>query len=1386
MVKLSVIFIFLLIFILVPFTSSANDFAYNRLYENQQVIDGFNYSINVNNSNFALLANHSLTSDSLLTNIGSVGDFNTTQFNNIANVLNIDESWIDSLWCRLTGCTMTGDLQTNSKILISNSGSGIQRVINATSSNAGAVTSFGLDNDVGAGIVMATSGSGTGTFANDSGILCDSTGGRCFLANSGGGDIVLGHGELPTANFTWTLSSDGTVTQTGNLVMNGSKIFLDGLGDRFITINTQGFPFNGIATNATWTAHNNPKGSGSIVFLKTVENQTVTWSTALKNNSYSLLSGNSGGLVPGYMAEENFTENGIINMSKASDYIFLCNLFGVDCNFNADTRGNAIDLIPGGPLLFTMGDLEVWQSAKIHKGIAVEGPSVFDLEGNNANFNNGSVHIAIPVTFEQGFTAGDEVPKFTETFAGGLGIFVNLQADLGDWVNVLNSVLCDEGECAQGDGAGVGLVQMQTNFSTLDINETTLSFVYSLVNLIGSGDFSIEVNNNVGSGDIEIFSDTTDTVVKSSQVISLPSSMDNKSLVTLTFICNLGSAGKPTRQCYSDTVKINGTAITTTLINVSGFNSVIAFSDGALAADGFPERGIIYNASSDTTIIRGNATFENIIEQDLNVTNSITLNSSTIFDWADIVNTPLFPSYFLTNGSSVMQGNANFGGFDLQNVANANITSRLTLAELASDDGVLEILDSLLGSGNWETSQTMTATNYELSGGGTFKSQGNCLTNDGTPCNIFMATDGTVGFNGNEDPQNALDVFGVIKSNLNNTIINAISDVLILEHSLNTGSTPASGIGLGLNFRLRDLGGVEKQGGIDLFLENVTDGSEDAVMCFVLNVNGTLDNMMCLNGSSQTMEMNGTTIIAENINISGNIQGANITTDVINSISATGITVNDDLDLGAHKLTFGIVGTDNIEIFKDSFGVLKINTETGIRFTDDSAGKQMTWQPGFHMSSEDGDDLGQVSDPWGTLFSNTIDLGTNTIFDGNMTGDWNYNGATLSNVSVIDGGGSVITVNDDVNFGSNNINVSTLNVLAIESFLGSTQVFDELSMQTANINMNSGDLLEVGTIDFGTNTFFAGNMTGDWDINSGDLLEVGTIDFGTNTFFAGNMTGDWDVNSGDFTEMGRITFDEDGTEFIESRNRGLLDIVANDQINFFTETQMGFHVGTTPATMILASIGANTARFGPNAASDILDFGSSTRQFRDMWIEGDFHILADNKSLQIGATQTDLQISSDGTNPVYNSTGIHTFYNSTGLGSIRTGSIVFSSPENKDYSALDKLVNPMELTKEPTELSLSGKSELEFHQSFPLEVQKTIQIKDPDNFWDIWCLGEDCVTVNPKDENYTKGIEHGTKDELGIDGGDWIMFNYKAVYELKEENNLMKASLCKLGESQWC
>jgi len=53
------------------------------------------------------------------TNIGQLTDVNSTQFDNIGSSLNIDESWIDSLWCRLTGCEITGNLNVTGNVTAS-------------------------------------------------------------------------------------------------------------------------------------------------------------------------------------------------------------------------------------------------------------------------------------------------------------------------------------------------------------------------------------------------------------------------------------------------------------------------------------------------------------------------------------------------------------------------------------------------------------------------------------------------------------------------------------------------------------------------------------------------------------------------------------------------------------------------------------------------------------------------------------------------------------------------------------------------------------------------------------------------------------------------------------------------------------------------------------------------------------------------------------------------------------------------------------------------------------------------------------------------------------------------------------------------------------------
>ncbi len=431
----------------------------------------------------------------------------------------------------------------------------------------------------------------------------------------------------------------------------------------------------------------------------TQENKTQLFMQFGLNNSYGGL-GNSIGIIPNYWGIENFSTGGIVNLTNLSNYITICDTFSGDfftpgdtCRFFADTRGR------GMPLFFT-GDLEVWRQFVTHQGIDSIGPATFTLNGGDLNIQNGSIHIFTPVTFLKGVTILDEVTTFQEFFMGNLGSFTNLQDDDGNWF-ANSDVLCDDGDCANTIGiSGVGNIIMEANISTTNINTTSLNFIYSLTNMLGANDFTVTANNNVGSGEVTLLTDSTNDVVKSSQSILMPSSMSNQPSLSIRFNCDVTQTN---RQCFVDTIVVNGTAIATTLTNVSGFDSVIKMSDGALAADGFPERGIIYNASGDVIIFRGNATFQNVVEQDLNITNSITLNSTTIFDWAGVLTSPNFPSHLLANGSTPLTLQWNVGNFAI------NLTN-LSTTFIGSPSGLINYgNNNFNGSGNFTTTGNITA-----------------------------------------------------------------------------------------------------------------------------------------------------------------------------------------------------------------------------------------------------------------------------------------------------------------------------------------------------------------------------------------------------------------------------------------------------------------------------------------------------------------------------------------------------------------------------------------------------------------------------------------------------------------------------------------------------
>ncbi len=574
--------ILLLLLILIPFSSGAvNIIDTTTSPVNQGILQGVSIlDIREIFNNNTAFVNQSQNWNTI--SLGPMDDANATQFDNLANVLNIDESWVNSLWCQLTGCTMTGDIDMSNNNLLN-------------------VDNITIDNNI-------------------------------FFGDA---DHFLRKGTLN---------------------------------------------FNGLGTNAFSFHQNVEHPEGTIPFIVSV-NKTNSDNDAVLIMVQSGLNESNSVLGNSWVIAVNNLTNNLTEFSKC---FLVAGLLNETLRVQCDSGVTGADLI-------VQDDIQSFGTMFADGGIRAETLVDFVMNGEDVNIQGGGLHIFTPVTFEQGVVEGNEVTVFMESFGGGLGSFTNLQTDLGNWF-VTSNILCDDGDCANAIGiSGVGNIIIEANISTLNINSTSLNFIYSLSNMLGANDFEVTVNNNVGSGEVSIFTDATNDVVKSSQSIALPSSMSNQSSVSIRFNCDVTNTN---RQCFVDTISVNGTAIATTLTNVSGFNSVWKMSDGALAADGFPERGIFYVAENDTIVIRGNATFENIIEQDLNVTNSITLNSVTIFDWGSI------PDFLLTNGTSVMQGIANWGGFGIINVLS-----------LISSSGLWNITDG--GEGQF---QNLTTTDLWING----------------------------------------------------------------------------------------------------------------------------------------------------------------------------------------------------------------------------------------------------------------------------------------------------------------------------------------------------------------------------------------------------------------------------------------------------------------------------------------------------------------------------------------------------------------------------------------------------------------------------------------------------------------------------------------------
>ncbi len=433
--------------------------------------------------------------------------------------------------------------------------------------------------------------------------------------------------------------------------------------------------FGGISNDTFWFDHKDINPEGTIIFLIS-SNKTNSDISAVtlfsqigRNNSAGLL-GNS------WMVLLNNITN---NLTTYSDCFLIANELNGMLKIQCDSSDTGADFL-------VQDDIQSFGTMFADGGIRAETLVDFVMNGRDVNIQNGSLHIFSPVDFVSGVVEDEKVTTFQEFFLGGLGAFINLQDDNGNWFATTN-VFCDDGDCAESIGiSGVGNIIIEANISTTNIDGTSLNFVYSLVNMLGANSFIVTADNNVGSGEVTLLIDSTNNVILSSQSIAMPSSMWDQPKVSIRFECDVTNTN---RECYVDTISVNGSAIATTLTNQSGFNSEICFSDGVRGLNGACNVGIFFNASQNIVFPQGAWNFSEVS------IGGIDHSALTNLEFGSSGHT------FASSGQQINFGSYNFNGSGDFNTTGVGKFNNLFLpgTEITGDTNVIKIMENRIQVG---------------------------------------------------------------------------------------------------------------------------------------------------------------------------------------------------------------------------------------------------------------------------------------------------------------------------------------------------------------------------------------------------------------------------------------------------------------------------------------------------------------------------------------------------------------------------------------------------------------------------------------------------------------------------------------------------------------
>ncbi len=273
-------------------------------------------------------------------------------------------------------------------------------------------------------------------------------------------------------------------------------------------------------------------------------------------------------------------------------------------------------------------------------GIQVLGFASFNLEGNNFDIFNGSVHPQTPRIEEVGFAVGELVTMIDEDFEDNdISPFQKREqvgSDLDNWDADEDLDFCFDDLCARARGGNSRAPRiMELNVSTVDRNKLNISFWIGARQIDTVDNLSVQVIE--GSNSIMVYNFTglsagSNTDIEPPEFITalIPSSFDDKSKVSIRFnmSANFGGTGNSREEFWVDNVKMVGSATDSTRANVTRRDTVFLLGNG--------NQRIFWNDSSKVLELPPNATIISETIQDLIVSGTLTLGSDKISGFEDL------------------------------------------------------------------------------------------------------------------------------------------------------------------------------------------------------------------------------------------------------------------------------------------------------------------------------------------------------------------------------------------------------------------------------------------------------------------------------------------------------------------------------------------------------------------------------------------------------------------------------------------------------------------------------------------------------------------------------------------------------------------------------